>query len=69
MVCDPQLLVLVDPYFDPHGLYIKRTINTLSSLADVQPMSSKAISPSKSPLQASKHQIKSEIPEFEKCRH
>ena len=40
----------------------------MSSLADVQPTSSMAISPSKSPLQASKHQIKSETPEFDKYR-
>ena len=35
--CDPQHLDLLDPNFDPHGLYTKRAINTLSSLADVQP--------------------------------
>ena len=58
--CDPQHLDLLDPNFDHHGIYTKRAINTLSSLADVQPTSSMAISPSKSPLQASKHQIKSE---------
>ena len=40
----------------------------MSFLADVQPTSSMAISPSKSPLQASKHQIKSETPDFDKYR-
>ena len=54
-VSDPQHLDLLDPNFDPHGLYTKRAINTLSSFADVQPTSSMAISPPKSPLQASKH--------------
>ena len=29
--CDPQHLDLLDPNFDPHGLYTKRAINTLSS--------------------------------------
>ena len=40
----------------------------MSSLADVQPTSSMAISPSKTPFQANKHQIKSERPEFDKYR-
>ena len=35
-VCDPQHIDLIDPNFDTHGLYTKRAINTLSSLADVQ---------------------------------
>ena len=56
--CDLQHLDLLDPNFDPHGLYTKTTINTLSSLADVQPTSSMAFSPSKTPFQANKHQIK-----------
>ena len=64
--CDPQHLDLLDPIIDPHGLYTKRAINTLSSLADMQPTSSMAISPSKSPIQASKHQIRSETPDFDK---
>ena len=34
--CDPQHIDLIDPNFDTHGLYTKRAINTLSSLADVQ---------------------------------
>ena len=38
----------------------------MSSLADMQPTSSMAISPSKSPIQASKHQIRSETPDFDK---
>ena len=66
--CDPQHLGLLDPNFDPHGLYTKRAINTLPSLADVQPTSYIAISPSKSPLQTSKHQIKSDTPDFDKYR-
>ena len=33
---DPQHIDLLDPNFDTHGLYTKRVINTLSSLADVQ---------------------------------
>ena len=66
--CDPQHLDLLDPNFDPHGLYTKRAINTLSSLADVKPTSSMAIAPSKSPIQASKHQLKSETPDFDKYR-
>ena len=49
--CDPQYLDLLDPNFDPHGLYTKRAINTLSSLADVQPTTSMAIPPSQTPFQ------------------
>ena len=66
--CDPQHIDLLHPNFDPHGLYTKRAINTLSSLADVQPTSSMAISPSKSLIQASQHQIKSETPDVDKYR-
>ena len=33
--CDPEQVDLIDPNFDHHGLYTKRAINTLSSLADV----------------------------------
>ena len=43
-------------------------VGIVSSLADVQPTSSMPISPSKSPIQASKHQIKSETPDFDKYR-
>ena len=32
--CDPQHINLLDPNFDTHGLYTKRAINTLSSLAE-----------------------------------
>ena len=64
--CDLQHLDLFDHNFHLHGLYTKRAINTLSSLADVQPTSSIAISPSKTPFQANKHKIKSETPEFDK---
>ena len=66
---NPKNMVdLLDPNFDPHGLYTKRAINTLSSLADVQPTTSMAISPSQTPFQANKHQIKSETPYFDKYR-
>ena len=34
--CDPQHVDLLDPNFDGHGLYTKRVINKLSSLAGVQ---------------------------------
>ena len=66
--CDPQHLDLLDPNFDAHGLYTKRTINTLSSLTCVQQPYSIAISSSISPIQACKHKIKPEIPEFDKYR-
>ena len=57
--CDPQHVDLIDHNFDHQGLYTKRAINTLSSLADVTISSS---------TQTSKHQIKSEIPDFDKYR-
>ena len=63
--CDPQHVDLIDPNFDHHGLYTKRAINTLSSLADVHKIPPMAISSS---TQACKHQIKSEIPDFDKYR-
>ena len=66
--CDPQHLDLLDPNFDVHGLYTKRAINTLSSLAGAQQPSPMAISSSKSPIQACKHKIKREIPDFDKYR-
>ena len=65
---DPQHLDLLDPNFDPHGLYTKRAINTMSSLAEVQPTTSMAISPSQTPFQANKHQIKSATPDFDTYR-
>ena len=34
--CDPQHIDLLDLNFDTRGLYTKRTINTLSSLAAVE---------------------------------
>ena len=61
--CDPQHIDLLDPNFDAHGLYTKRAINTLSSLADVFQTSPQA---AKTPFQANKHQIKSETPDFDK---
>ena len=59
--CDPQHVDLIDPNFDHQGLYTKRAINTLSSLADVHKIPPMAISSS---TQACKHQIKSEIPDL-----
>ena len=66
--CDPQHLDHLDPKFDPHILHTKRAINILSSLADVHKIRPMAISPSKSPIHASKHQIKSETPDVDKYR-
>ena len=66
--CDPQYVDLIDPNFDPDGLYTKRAINTLSSLADVHKIPPMAMPSSISPTQACKHQIKSETPEFDKYR-
>ena len=48
--CDPQHIDLIDPNFDTCGLYTKRAINTLSSLADMQHKSPMALSPPKSTL-------------------
>ena len=45
-----------------------KAINTLSSLAGVQQPSPIAISSSKSPIQACKHKIKPEIPDFDTYR-
>ena len=66
--CDPQHLDLLDPNFDSHGIYTKRAINTLSSLTGVQQPPTIAMSSSKSPIQACKHKIKPEIPDFDKYR-
>ena len=63
--CDPQYVDLIDPNFDYQGLYTKRAINTLSSLPDVHKINPMAISSS---TQACKHQIKSEIHDFDKHR-
>ena len=67
--CDPQHRDLLDPIFDPHGIYAKRTIDTLSSLADVQQTSLMIMSSSKSLIQASKHQIKSETSGLKNTDH
>ena len=66
--CDPQHLDLLDPNFDTHGLYTKRAINTLSSLAGVQQSPPMVISSSKSPIQACQHKLKTETPDFDKYR-
>ena len=66
--CDPQHVDLIGPNFDPQGLYTKRAINTLSSLADVHKIPPMAMFSSTSPCQACKHQIKTETPEFDKYR-
>ena len=63
--CDPQHLDLLDPNFDTHGLYTKRAINTLSSLAGVQQPPPMVISSSKSPIQACQHKLKAETPDFD----
>ena len=67
-LCDSQHIDLLHANFDPHVLNTKSTINTLSSSADVQPTLSMAISPSKSLIQASQHQIRSETPDCDKYR-
>ena len=67
--CDPQHLDLLDPNFDAHGLYTKRAINTLSSLSGVQQPTPIAISSSKSSIQACKHKLKPEIPDFDNIDH
>ena len=66
--CDPQHVDLIDPNFDPQGLYTKRAINTLSSLADVHKIPPMAMTSSTSPTQACKHQIMSETPDVDKYR-
>ena len=66
--CDPQHIDLIDPNFDTHGLYTKRAINTLSSLADVQHKSPIASSSPKSTIQATKHDVTSETPDYDKYR-
>ena len=66
--CDPQHLDLLDPNFDSHGLYTKRAINTLSSLAGVQQPPPMVISSSKSPIQACQLKLKAETPDFDKYR-
>ena len=66
--CDPQHIDLIDPNFDPQGLYTRRAINTLSSLADVHKISPMAMSSSKSSIQACKHKTKSETHDFDKYR-
>ena len=63
--CDLQHVDLIDPNFDHHGLYTKKAINALSSLADVHKIPPMAIPSS---IQACKHQIKYEIPDFDKDR-
>ena len=62
--CDPQHV----DFIDPQGLYTKRAINTLSSLADVHKIPPMAMPSTTSPTQACKHQINSETPDFDKCR-
>ena len=66
--CDPQHLDLLDPNFDAHGLYTKRAINTLSSLARVQQQPPIARLSSKSPIQACQYKLKSETLDFYKYR-
>ena len=63
--CDPQHTDLLDPNFDAQGLYTRRGIHTLSSLADVLQTSPQATN---SLNQAYQHQIKSAPPDFDKYR-
>ena len=57
---DPQHIDLLDPNFDTHRLYIKRAINTFSSLADVQQPSPMTLPSPMSTTQANKHNVKSD---------
>ena len=66
--CGPQNMDLLDPNIDTHGLYTKRAINTLSSLADVQQTSSMTLPSPKLITQANKHHVKSETPDYDKYR-
>ena len=66
--CDPYHIHLIDPNFDTHGLYTKRAINAVSSLADVQHKSAMALSSPESTHQANKHHVKSETPDYDKYR-
>ena len=59
---------LLDPNFYTHGLYTKRTINTLSSSADVQQTSPMTLPSPMSITQANKHHVKSETPDYDKYR-
>ena len=55
---DPQQIDLLDPDFDTYGLYTKRAINTLSSLADAQQPPPMAL-PSPMPItQANQQNVK-----------
>ena len=56
--CDPQHVDFIDPNFDPQGIYPKRAIDTLLSLADVHKIPPVAMLSSTLPTQACKHQIK-----------
>ena len=66
--CDPQHIDLLDPNIDTHGLYAKRAINTLSSLAEVQQTSPMTLPSPKSITQAKKHHVKSETPDYDKYK-
>ena len=66
--CAPQHIDLIDPNFDTHGLYTKRAINTLSSLADVRQKAPMALSSPKSTIQANKHDVQPETPDYDKNR-
>ena len=52
---DPQHIDLLDPNFDTYGLYTKRAINTLSSLADVHQPCPMTLPSPMSITQANKH--------------
>ena len=67
-VCDPQHIDLIDPNFDTHGLYTRRSINKLSSLSHEQHKSPMATSSPKSITQVHKYDVKSETPDYDKYR-
>ena len=65
---DPQHIDLLDPNFDTHGQYTRRAINTLSSLADIRHRFLMTTSSTLPIAQAHKHDVKSEIPDYDKYR-
>ena len=65
---DPQETDFLDPNFDTYGLYSKRAINTLSSLADVQQPSPMTLPSPMSTTQANQNKVKPETPDYDKYR-
>ena len=64
---DPQLRDLLDANFDAYGLYTKRAINTLSSMAltDTQQPPPMALPSPMASIQANQHNAKSETPDYD----